>query len=332
MTGVSETGGRRGVNIVLLVIVLVSLAIAAVMYVRAGRAEHRSRLKAQVTAAWAEDMVTQKKDLSRFLPLARESLALERAALADDRAAFAAQLFDTLFLAELSHLDFFGHGDFPAPVKQLETDMMNELADIELSLLDQQDDRALLYIMAFTESDTRDLVKDDKYRRIMLEAARMAAKKIAAGNKDFEHIGDDLASTLNSRAWDAVAAAGKAADAYAQALAEAEAAAGASPSNANIQNTLAMAQYRTDKLDPATKTIARAIDLRKDHIAATDDLAVKALIDAKAGRAADALAALKIIEDQRAKSTADAIAKKKQAPSFDKVITNLMAEAHALLK
>lgn len=330
MTGVSETGGRRGVNIVLLVIVLVSLAVAAVMYVRAGRAEHRSRLKAQAMAAWAEDMAKQKKDLPRFLPLARESLALERAALADDRAAFAAQLFDNLFLAELSHLDVFGHRDFPAPVKQFETDMMNELADIELSLLDQQDDRALAYTMAFiTQSD---MVKDDKCQRILLEAARMAAKRIAAGNKDLEHVGDDLASKLNSGAWDVVAAAGKASDAYAQALAEAEAAAGASPSDTNIQNTLAMAQYRTDKLDLAAKTVARAIDLRKDHIAATDDLAVKALIDAKAGRMADAAAALKIIEDQRAKTTADAIAKGRKAPSFDGVITNLMAEAHALLK
>lgn len=332
MTGVSEPGGRRGVNIWFLLIALAALAIAAAMYVRAARAEHRSRLRARATAAWAEDMAVQKKDLPRFLPLARESLSLERAALADDRAAFAAVLFDDLFLAEISHLDLFGHGNVTAPVQQFETDMMNELADIELSLLDRQDDRALAYTLAFAESDTCDLVKDNKCPRIVLEAARMVAKEIAAGNKDFERVGDELASTLNSRAWDVAAAAGKAADAYAQALVEAEAAAGANPSDANIQNTLALAQYRADKSDPASGTITRAIDLRKDHIPDTDDLAVKALIDAKAGRAADALAALKIIEDQRAKSTADALAKGKKAPSFNGTITNLMAEAHVLLK
>lgn len=332
MTGASESGGRRGINIGFLLIALAALAIAAAMYVRAARAEHRSRLRAQATAAWAEDMAAQKKDLPRFLPLARESLSLERAALADDHAAFAAVLFDDLFLAEISHLDLFGYENAAAPVRQFETDMINELADIELSLLDRQDDRALAYTMAFTESDACDLVKDNKCPRIVLEATRMVAKKIAAGNKDFEHVGDDLASTLNSRSWDVVAAAGKAADAYAQALAEAEAAAGANPSDANIQNTLALAQYRADKLDPASATIVRAIGLRKDHIPNTDDLAVKALIDAKAGRAADAHAALKTIEDQRAKSTADTLAKGKKAPSFDGIVTNLMAEAHALLK
>jgi hypothetical protein len=312
------------------VIAVVACIVAGVMYARAARETRCNRAATDAMTAWIQDMAEQHDDLRRFVPKAREAIALQRRSRGDDTTARAATLATYALLSGFSHLDFMSHSEPPASVHQFEVDVLNELADIVLSLLDHGDDRGLAFAMTFTDGDECAAVREGKCERAVLEAARLAARRVQAGNKDLTKLAAGFADRLNSLAWDEVKQAGKASPAYALALERATAAASAKPEDANIANTLALAQCRTGKVEQAAATIARAVALRKETPLHQDDLAVQALVDAEAGRTENARAALDKLEQRFAKAAADA-AKKGNQPSIDKTVLDLMAEARAVL-
>jgi hypothetical protein len=311
-------------------VAVVAVILAGVMYARAGREARRNRAATEAMTAWIQDMAEQHDDLRRFVPKAREALALQRDNRADESAARATMLATYAVLAGLSHLDFMTHSEPPAPVRQFEADVLNELVDIVLSLLERGDDRGLAFAMAFTGGDECDTVRDGKCDRAVMEAARLAARRVTAGDKDLTKLAASFADRLNALAWDEVKQAGKTSAVYALALERAAAAASAKPEDANITNTLALAQCRAGQVEQARATIARAVTLRNATPLHQDDLAVQALTDAKAGRTGDARATLDTLERRFAKAAADAT-KKGNQPSIDKTVLSLMAEARTLL-
>jgi hypothetical protein len=316
-----------------LVIALLAAAILGnvVLYSRAEREAARARVTTEVMTAWWHDMTEENKELSRFVPKAREAIGLQRAVLSGDPGAFGSLLWTYGLMSMFSHFNIMSNSEPPASVKAFEIEVVNELADLSLAMIDRHDDRLLAFAGAFTESDVCDLVRDGKCQRILLEGGRMAATLAASGRKGAAKASEDIAGDLNSLAWDVVSVPGKPADEYRLALARAEVAASGDGSNGSILNTLALAQYRAGQIDPAATSVAKAIALREDKVPASDDLVVKAMIDAKAGRGDDSRAALRMLDERRAKAEADA-AKRGQKPTVNAIRAGLRAEAERSLE
>lgn len=311
-------------------VAVIALIAAVVMYGRAQREAHRNRVTAQAMAAWIQDAGEQRKDMPRFLPLARESLALQRTAPDHDPVTLGGTLSQYALMSLLPAGGFWGSEE-PAPsVREFQTDVANELADIELDLLARHDPRAPVFLMPFTETDFCNQVRDGKCDKLLLESTRAVNERTKAGDKNLDSMAKELAGELNSRSWDVVKVSGKSREDYSRALEQAEAAAQANPGT-QIVHTLALAQYRSGQLEPAAKSIARVIEMRKDARAESIDLVVEAMIDAKAGRTAAARTAAGTVETRRSTYVAEALAKG-QKPVMNKEIDDLLLEAQALLK
>jgi hypothetical protein len=104
-------------------------------------------------------------------------------------------------------------------------------------------------------------------------------------------------SVLNEAAWKVVAAPGAGKADYARALRQAEAAAGLGPGQANILNTLGIAQYRVGRYAEALATLARAEEIEAKlapfvRNSQPSDLAFMAMAEHRLGKKVEARATL----------------------------------------
>ena len=317
---------KAGVNGVVVLVIIGLITTTAIYHKKAEREALRNRLSGDAFTAWLQDLSDEKKDLSRFLPLAKASIAAEREALGGDRAALAGHLMKYSMMSSLTHYSLWGSGPAEPPgVKDFERELARELGDQLLQMLNENDPRVLTYANMVADSDGEGLIAQDVQERLLLGAVRLARAK---GQTPMPKFQERAASRFNSWSWNVALKPGESADAYAHAIILAETAVYAAPDNGNYVNTLAYAQYRAGKYPEAAATIARAVSLRKQP----DDLdtVMVAMTAARAGKLDEARPALESLERREAARAKEAISKGRK-PSVDPTLQALMAEARALL-
>jgi tetratricopeptide (TPR) repeat protein len=310
---------------VIVLVVLGLIAATTVFYLKAEREARRNSLAAGVVVAWLQDMADEKKDLPRFVPAAKASIAAEREALANDPAALSGRLAEYLVMSAVTHISFMGGRPAVAPaVVEFETALGKQFGDLVLRLVDQKDERSLAYLSLLADSNGDELIPEDVLDRALIAAVRFARTKTPVPATFLSR----AASRLNGRSWNVARETAKSAAEYAHALEIAETAVSAAPDDAEYVNTLAYAQYRVGRYQEAAATIARATSMRKEP--SSLDGVMVAMTAARTGKPDAARLALTAIDERLAANAKDAISKKRK-PYVDSELQRLLAEARALV-